>query len=161
MMEKSDAIDIGPQWCADPNLAIRTRPSEDYVEPPRRVIHYQTQTRQDSVTDFVIDEEETIDDEEAKDGIMNDDFEAETVRSEDDHELDAHPDTYADAVDIDELSKVCSVTERMLTKNNELRTYADLGSAHETASVTRNKDLFQPRKIWSCSELRTTGATTS
>jgi hypothetical protein len=101
------------------------------------VLHYQTQTRQESISS------ETIPDEEEE---TKDEFEAETVASEDDHELEEDPNSYADDVDIDELSEVASVTTRMLKKIDDLRTYANLTEVHEAASVTRNKDLFYPTK---------------
>ena len=137
MADKPANIIIGPQWCADPGYTLRVGPPENYVEPPRRVIHYQTQTRQESISS------ETIPDEEEE---TKDEFEAETVASEDDHELEEDLNSYADDVDIDELSEVASVTSRMLKKNDDLRKYANLTEVHEAASVTRNKDLFYPTK---------------
>ena len=138
MVEKPADIFIGPQWCADPEFAPRAaRPAEAMAPPPRRVIHYQTKTRQESVSSGTATDQEEVKEE----------FEVESARSEDDHELEDHPDAYADAVDIDELlSDVASVNERMLADENELKQYANLSAVHETASVTRNKDLFYPTK---------------
>ena len=102
MEDKPHDIVVGPQWCADPSFYIRTGPSDDYVEPSRRVLHYQSKNRQEYNSSQTVSDDE----EETKDA-----FEAESVFSEDDHELEDKQEVYADAVDDEELSEVATVTE--------------------------------------------------
>ena len=135
--DKPRDINIGLQWCADPSFNSRPVVPENYIEPPRRVIHYKTKNREES------DSSDTIPDDEEE---VKEEFEAESISSENDHELEVKDTDYIAGVDEEELSEVASVTERMLNKDNAIRAYANLEAAPEAASVTRNKDLFYPTK---------------
>ena len=121
--DKPRDVNIGLQWCDDPSFNPRPVAPNNYVEPPRRIIHYKTKNREESISsDTIPDEEEEVKEE----------FEAESISSEEDNELEEKNDNYADDVDAEELSEVSSVTQRMLKKDDGIRAYANLDEAPES-----------------------------
>ena len=134
--DKPEALIIGPQWCADPGYEPRVTVVVNPVDPVRRIMHYQTKSRQ------APSESDTVPD----DLPQEDPEQHEAAISEQDDELEEKPEVYSNDFDDDDLSEVSHLTEQMLRPVNSLRDYANIDQAHEAASVTRNKDLFYPTK---------------